>query len=213
MSLLLEAEPPRPGLRERKKAKTRTAIQEHALRLFAEQGYEETTVEQIADAAEVSPSTFFRYFPTKEDVVMYDALDPLLLAALDAQPAGLSPVGALRATVREVFGGAPADVLAAQDERAALIFAVPELRMRMLDELVRSMHLFVESVARRAGRPPEDIAVQALAGAVIGVGIAAWVGAGGLRASDYLSQMDAGLAELEAGFPSLSDQARPPATR
>jgi AcrR family transcriptional regulator len=200
----LLAEQPRPGLRERKKAKTRTAIQEHALRLFAERGYEATTVEQIADAAEVSPSTFFRYFPTKEDVVMHDALDPLLLAAWEGQPADLSPIGALRATMRQVFGGAPADVLAAQDERAALIFSVPELRMRMLDELVRSMQIFIDIAAKRAGKTPDDAAVQALAGAVIGVGIAAWVTAGGLRASDYLRVMDRGLAELEAGFPSLS---------
>jgi AcrR family transcriptional regulator len=206
MSLLLEAEPSKPGLRERKKAKTRTAIQDHALRLFAEQGYEATTIEQIADAAEVSPSTFFRYFPTKEDVVMYDALDPLLLAAWEAQPAELSPVGALRATMRDVFGGAPADVLALQDERAELIFSVPELRMRMLDELVRSMHLFTDIAARRAGKPADDPAVQALAGAVIGVGIATWVATGGLRASDYMRQMDEGLAELEAGFPSLSQR-------
>lgn len=200
----MPAEQPRPGLRERKKAKTRTAIQEHALRLFAEQGYEATTVEQIADAAEVSPSTFFRYFPTKEDVVMYDALDPLLLAAWEAQPAELSPIGALRATMRDVFGGAPTDVLAAQDKRAVLIFAVPELRMRMLDELVRAMQMLIDIAARRTGRPSDDPAVQALAGAVIGVGIAAWVGAGGLRVSDYVERMDAGLAELEAGFPSLS---------
>ena len=200
----MPAEQPRPGLRERKKAKTRTAIQEHALRLFAEQGYEATTVEQIADAAEVSPSTFFRYFPTKEDVVMYDALDPLLLAAWESQPADLSPIGALRATMRDVFGGAPADVLAQQDERAVLIFSVPELRMRMLDELARSIHLLVDIVAKRAGKASDDVAVQALAGAVIGVGIAAWVSGGDLRASDYLDRMHAGLAELEAGFPSLS---------
>jgi AcrR family transcriptional regulator len=85
-----------PGLRERKKAKTRRTIQEHALRLFAEQGYEATTVDQIAEAAEISPSTFFRYFATKEDVVIEDDYDPLLIRAFIAQPASLSPVAAFR---------------------------------------------------------------------------------------------------------------------
>ncbi|HVS48577.1 MAG TPA: hypothetical protein VHJ99_06725, partial [Candidatus Dormibacteraeota bacterium] len=117
---------------------------------------------------------------------------------------GLSPVGALRATMREVFGGAPADVLAQQDERAALIFAVPELRMRMLDEFARSMLLFADVVAKRAGRRPDDLAVRALVGAVVGVGIATWVNVRGSQASDYLRRMDEGLAELEAGFPTLS---------
>src|SRR5579884_1838391 len=89
------SEPPR-GLRERKKAKTKAAIQHHALRLFQQQGYDTTTVEQIAEAAEISPSTFFRYFPNKEDVVLYDDFDPLIFAAFEAQPADLSPLEAMR---------------------------------------------------------------------------------------------------------------------
>src|SRR5689334_13716823 len=109
MEALREDEQPKLGLRERKKAKTRAAIQEHALRLFRKQGYEETTVEQIADAAEVSPSTFFRYFPTKEDVVLYDAFDPLLIEAFRAQPPELTPTKALRASIREVFGSLSAE--------------------------------------------------------------------------------------------------------
>src|SRR5215469_7353234 len=93
---------PVTGLRERKKAKTRAALQQHALRLFQQQGYDATTVEQIAEAAEISPSTFFRYFPTKEDVVLYDDVDPILFAAFEAQPAELNPIQAMRRALREV---------------------------------------------------------------------------------------------------------------
>ena len=84
-------------LRERKKAKSRAVIQQQAMRLFTEKGYEATTAEQISEAAEVSPSTFFRYFPTKEDVVLYDSLDPILLEAIRTQPAELSPIKAIMA--------------------------------------------------------------------------------------------------------------------
>ena len=89
------------GLRERKKARTRAAIRQHALRLFREHGYQATTVEQIAAAAEVSPSTFFRYFPTKEDVVLRDDLDTRMLEAFSRQPPGLAPVPAIRAAIKE----------------------------------------------------------------------------------------------------------------
>ncbi|HYQ36885.1 MAG TPA: TetR family transcriptional regulator, partial [Mycobacterium sp.] len=79
------------GLRERKKIKTRLAIRREAFRLFDANGYAATTVEQIAEAAEVSPSTFFRYFPSKESLLLADDLDPLVLAAFKAQPPDLSP--------------------------------------------------------------------------------------------------------------------------
>jgi AcrR family transcriptional regulator len=84
------------GLRERKKARTRASIREHALRLFREQGHQATTVEQIAAAAEVSPSTFFRYFPTKEDVVLHDDMESLMLEAFARQPPEIGLVAAVR---------------------------------------------------------------------------------------------------------------------
>ena len=65
----LEESAPPPGLRDRKKQKTRLAIQDAALELFIEQGFEATTVEQIAALAEVSTATFFRYFKTKGEVI------------------------------------------------------------------------------------------------------------------------------------------------
>jgi AcrR family transcriptional regulator len=202
MPLSEEGDRPATGLRERKKAKTKAAIQQHALRLFAELGYQATTVEQIAEAADVSRSTFFRYFPTKEEVVLYDALDPAALAAFRAQPAQLSPIQALRGAMRQVFAQLPAEELAVQRERDRLIRSVPELRARMLEEFARTFELFAEVVAERVGRRADEPAVRALAGAVIGIGIAAWYTAGEhASAEDYLAVMDAGLAQLEAGLP------------
>ncbi len=192
------------GLRERKKARTHEAIQEAALRLFRTQGYEVTTVEQIAAAAEVSPSTFFRYFPTKEDVVIHDALDPLLFAAFAEQPPELSPIQAMRAGMAAVFGALTPDQLALERERQDLILGVPELRARMLDDLATTIRGFTEALAARVGRSADDVSVRAFAGAVIGAGIAVWLtvadavpveGYHGVPA--YMEQFDAALVWLD----------------
>jgi AcrR family transcriptional regulator len=74
------------GLRERKKHATRKAIHDAGMRLFAEQGFAGTTMEQIAEAADVSRATVFTYFPSKEDIVFGDA--PLAIAALGEQLRG-----------------------------------------------------------------------------------------------------------------------------
>ena len=75
-----------PGLRERNIAAAKYAIQSCALQLFTKQGYGITTVEQIAAAAEVSPSTFFRYFKTKDAVLLYGSIDVIIVEALSKQP-------------------------------------------------------------------------------------------------------------------------------
>ncbi|HET9014178.1 MAG TPA: TetR family transcriptional regulator [Thermomicrobiaceae bacterium] len=193
---------PAQGLRERKKARTRADIQRHALRLFREQGYDATTVEQIAEAAEVSPSTFFRYFPTKEDVVLYDALDPVLFAAFKAQPPGLSPIQAMRGAVRALFAALPESDLTEQRDRGALIFAVPELRMRVLDQIVSSFDLFAEIVAARVARPADDPDVRIFVGALFGALVAVLLPAAVEDPEvDYQELIDAALAQLEAGLP------------
>src|SRR5258708_22979037 len=85
-----------PGLRDRKKIQTRLSIRREAMRLIEDNGYANTTVEQIADAAEVSPSTFFRYFPSKEMVLMANDLDLVTIEALGQQPHDMSSLQAFR---------------------------------------------------------------------------------------------------------------------
>jgi AcrR family transcriptional regulator len=189
----------RPGLRERKKARTRAAIRDHALRLIAEQGYDATTVEQIAEAAEVSPSTFFRYFPTKEDVVLQDDMDLLWIDAYRAQPAGLSPITAMRSALHEAFANMSEDDLAILRQTMDLA-AIPAVRARMLDEFARTTQVLASAIAERSGRPDDDFAVLTVAGAVLGVAMAAW-----FTASDdikaFADRYERGLALLEAGLP------------
>jgi AcrR family transcriptional regulator len=189
------------GLRERKKAKTRATIQQEALRLFRERGYENTTVEQIADAAEVSPSTFFRYFHTKEDVVLYDILDPALIAAFRAQPAGLSPLRALRASFREVYTALSDEELAQQHERARLFLAVPELRAAWIGQLSGAVELVAELVGERLGRSPNDFAVRNFAGAVFGIALVAVLRVADEPTANLFELVDPCFAHLEAGLP------------
>jgi AcrR family transcriptional regulator len=198
MTSMQDVDAPRSaGLRERKKARTRAAIREHALRLFREQGYGETTVEQIAEAAEVSPSTFFRYFPTKEDVVLQDDFDPIAIEKFKAQPIGMHPVAALRVAMREAFAEAPPEVLDQWLELTKLTMTVPELRARALEEFMRTGGMTAELIAERLGRDPDDLAIRVLAGAVIGVGLSVMAMALDDPTADMVALMDAGLARLE----------------
>ena len=194
----------RPGLRERKKARTRASIREHALRLFREQGYDATTVDQIAEAADVSPSTFFRYYPTKEDVVLQDDVDVLAMGSFYNQPADLSIVAAFRAATKDAFGSLSEEDMATFQETSSLIFTVPELRARAMDEYSRTINVIAEAAATRSGRDPNDFAVRNVAGAVVGVIMAAtmpwsdWVES---PSRDMFERIDAALAHLEAGLP------------
>jgi AcrR family transcriptional regulator len=193
--------PAQAGLRERKKAKTRAAIQTEALRLFLAQGYAQTTVERICEAAEVSESTFFRYFPTKEDVVAHDRYDPLLIAAFHSQPAELTPIQAIRGAIHSVFDQLPTDELAHERERGRLITSVPELRAKALEQLTETLQMLADILATRSGRQPGDFAVRNLTGALIGVALATTRAAAEDPTADYLQLFDAGLAHLEAGLP------------
>lgn len=158
---------PKQGLRELKKARTRAAIQREALRLFRERGYEATTVEQVAQAAEVAHTTVFRYFPTKEDLVISDEADPVFYDSLRAQPPELTPIQALRAAMRDVLGGFSPEDLAAGHDRTVLILSVPALRGVAFGNFVDTMRTVTAIIAERTGRPVDD--VRTLTGAAFGI--------------------------------------------
>ncbi len=190
-----------PGLRELKKQRTRAAIQGHAVRLFAEQGYDATTVEQIAAAAEVSPATFFRYFKTKEDVVIEDDYDPLLVQALESAPEDLPPLRALRYALRAGFSQIPEEERRQIYHRSKLVMSVPALRARSLDNMVTTMNVLAPPLARRLGRPETDLAVRSYVGAVIGAWLAVlleWIDSEGTL--DLADLMDEALGALETGL-------------
>ncbi|MFD4476840.1 TetR/AcrR family transcriptional regulator [Streptomyces sp. NPDC058471] len=156
------------GLRERKKLKTRIAIREATYRLIEEQGYDATTVEQIAEAAEVSASTVFRYFPSKEDILLTDEYDPLLEEELRARPAGEPIVESLRHVLRHAVGlgfrESPEEVRL----RTRLMVEVPAVRSRMLESMSVTGRMLCRVIADRAGRDPGDLEVRVFAMGLIG---------------------------------------------
>jgi AcrR family transcriptional regulator len=189
------------GLRERKKLKTRTSIQKQAMRLFLKKGYAATTIDEIAEAVEISPSTFFNYFPNKEAVVLQDDLDPPILAAFDSQPADLSPVAALRNAMRIVL----ADLSPEQDaffrQRVRLMSSEPELRATMLNQFADLVEQIAQLMANRVGRSADDFALHNLAGALLGVMMSAMLVAADQPEADMVTLADQALAHLEAGLP------------
>ena len=117
------------GLRERKKTKVRAAVVEAAFALFEERGFDETTIEDIAERAEVSRRTIFRYFASKEDLVFLGqaAENAQVVALLRRAPRGVDPVAALLAGTRELFRASP-DSAAEMVRSQRLIDRTPALR-------------------------------------------------------------------------------------
>lgn len=195
-----ESEPARPGLRERKKAQTRDAIRTCALRLIREQGYDATTIEQIIRAADVSETTFFRYFPTKEDVVLDPAYDTTLLEAFRAQPPEATPVQALRAAFAALFAGLSDSERADQRELVTLVLTVPRLRAARIGRVKQAMRMIIAAMAERAGRRRDDPAVRAVVGAVLGAAVAVSVALRDDPGADLAALIDQAIAQLEPGL-------------
>jgi AcrR family transcriptional regulator len=192
---------PKSSLRERKKAKTRATIQQNALRLFHEQGYADTTVEQIADVSEISPSTFFRYFPTKESVVLDDDYDPIIIEEFKRQPKDYSPIQALRGALKAAFSNFTVVERAAVRKRMELIMSVPELRAASLNQVSNTVNMIAVMIAERVGRDSSDLEVLTFAGAVIGAITSVLYYYAENPNLKIEKAIDDALVQLEAGFP------------
>jgi AcrR family transcriptional regulator len=157
------------GLRERKKAQTRDAIIEAALDLFERKGYDETTVEEIAAAADVSERTFFRYFDSKMDVVMADKhRDQTLEEVIDQRPAHESPIEAFRNAIRDELGPAlQADDIRVRQFRVTM--STPSLRSAAHEHFNEHHDEIANVFARRLDVPIDALAPQVMATAVAGV--------------------------------------------
>jgi AcrR family transcriptional regulator len=142
------------GLRERKKQQTRETIQRAALRLFAERGYDQTTLADIATAANVAPRTIFAYFESKEDILLCEENGFLsqLKRRLDERPAGTTTVDAIREFLSSIEH---------PDEEAKLrkqvIAANPELQEKMRGRHAQLEPMLAESIAKDLGAEPGDI--------------------------------------------------------
>ena len=159
----LDRPPTKLGLRERKKQQTRDTIARVALQLFAERGYDEATLAEIADAAEVAPRTIFAYFESKEDILLCNEslfLDSLK-GMLDERPAGTTTVDAIRAFLSSIE---PPDEDAKL--RKQIISANPALQMKMRGRHAQLEPMLAESIGKDLGAKPDDIRPLLIAASV-----------------------------------------------
>ena len=187
------------GLRDRKKIKTRDTIRREAMRLIEENGYGNTTVEQIAEAAEVSPSTFFRYFPSKEMVLMANDLDLVTVEALEKQPPDMPSLQAFRRALEITMATLSAAEWRFERARIRMVLSIPELKAAQFDEYRRTVAALTEADCRRTGREPDDFEVRVFVGALAG-GLMAVLD----HASGVPERMYRALDFMEAGMPLRS---------
>ncbi|MEU9217405.1 TetR family transcriptional regulator [Streptomyces sp. NPDC048376] len=200
---------PRPGLRERKKTKTREAIRAATYALVRQQGYEATTVERIAERAEVSPSTVLRYFPTKEDIVLTDEYGPVMAAELAARPADEPWSASLRHVLRKALDLGAGEEAELTRLRTRLLAEVPAVRSRMLENMSATGRVLARAIAGRTGLDPDGLEVRIVSMSLVG---------GLMEVSRYWAEhdheeslaelVDRALDALENGLPALREDRR-----
>jgi len=151
-----------PGLRERKKQRTRETIARAAHELFAERGYHATTLPDIAEAADVSTRTIFAYFPSKEDILFSDFpfMKDALAQALAERPEGEDALETVRQFILSLHGAEKSEL----DEQMRLCIENDEtLRSHLRARLAQLEELIAPAIAKDLDAAPNDIRPQVVA--------------------------------------------------
>jgi AcrR family transcriptional regulator len=203
-----------PGLRERKKLATRIAIRDAAMNLFAGQGFAGTTIDQIAEAADVSRATVFSYFPTKEEIVFGDAglaIDALA-TRLRERPEEQTTIAVVRAWLDELAGWFEPE-LVLQQRLAREVPVVGARRLQLFGDAERAI---AGSLDAEIGLEQPLAARLAAAALVAGLRVAEETAAArmeqedrALTATEVAALLDGAVIFAEAGIASLSNRARP----
>jgi TetR/AcrR family transcriptional regulator, regulator of mycofactocin system len=185
----------------RRRATSRAELEQVAFTLFTARGFDATTVDEIAAAAGIGRRTFFRYFPSKNDVPWGAFEDELerMRVRLKACPPEVPVMDAIRYALIDFNRVAPAQV-PLHRRRMQLILRVPTLLAHSTLRFAAWRAVVAEFAAERTGHRPDDLAPQAIAHAVLGVSVAAyehWLDDPG---ADLGSLLDSAMRELGTAF-------------
>ncbi|MEV6479713.1 TetR family transcriptional regulator [Streptomyces sp. NPDC051576] len=195
------------SLRERKKERTRADLQRHALRLFRDQGYAETTVDDIAAAAEVSRSTFFRYFGTKEDVLLFDNVDPVMFRMMAAVPEGVPLLEAVRGVLRDSFAALDDEARDIEEARMELA-RTPAVAAILRERNAFGIEQYTGMIASATGREADDPDVLLFSAILMGARHAARARVDAGHAKSHIDELDAMLERLVPGVPLAAEPVR-----
>ena len=198
-----------PGLRERKKQRTRERIVEASFELFEERGFEGTTIADIAEAADIAPRTFFSYFPSKDDVVFHDfeATHSIVASWMREREPGTNTIDALRVGISGSKWELDDELLCDKRLRKRLIRESESLAAHSQHLMGRFAELIAEAVAQDLGDEPGDLRPRLVAAAAT----AAIQVIDDLPDEDVehsVETLDSLLAFLRGGLAALQDQQR-----
>jgi AcrR family transcriptional regulator len=197
-----------PGLRERKKQRTRERIVEAAFELFDERGFDGTTIADIAEAADIAPRTFFAYFPSKDDVVFHDfeASHAMVASWLRDRDPGTNAIDALRAGLADAKGNIGAESLREKRLRQCLVSENESLAAHSQHLMGKFADLVAEAAAKDLGDEPGDLRPRLVAAATAAtIGVMDDMDEDAKHSAETIDSL---LVFLRGGLEALQDQKR-----